>query len=402
VSDSAGFPTFAPGRRTRKGLSWWAIAWIDAMEESALEPGRLARGRTYANTGRVGPISVSPGLILAVVHGNRPQPYRTRLRLQTLDEAQWDAFLEQVGSHAGRMAALLDGDMPHDLVDAAAAAGVPLLPGLGDLDPECSCPDWGHPCKHAAALAYQAGWLLNSEPFVLLLLRGRGEDRLRRELPERNARHAGIDDTVEVPTRPRGEPARAAYRASVAPLPSPVPPPTGPPAHLVLAPSGQVDEVLLERLVQVAAHRARQLLQDPDLEPAEQAVAVAAALVGTAALEPYLAALDDDSAAAVAAWHAGGRAGLAALEQPWTPPRTDLARARAALDLAWGDDRLPELATWRNRWTLPEDRGGRRQLRYGRDGRWYPFRQRAGRWWPAGDPDTDPAVVLATLLADPG
>ncbi|HET8971350.1 MAG TPA: hypothetical protein VFN19_09845, partial [Candidatus Nanopelagicales bacterium] len=155
-------------------------------------------------------------------------------------------------------------------------------------------------------------------------------------------------------------------------------------------------------LVQVAAHRARQLLQDPDLEPAEQAVAVAAALVGTAALEPYLAALDDDSAAAVAAWHAGGRAGLAALEQPWTPPRTDLARARAALDLAWGDDRLPELATWRNRWTLPEDRGGRRQLRYGRDGRWYPFRQRAGRWWPAGDPDTDPAVVLATLLADPG
>ncbi|MEV5590131.1 SWIM zinc finger family protein [Nonomuraea pusilla] len=28
---------------------------------------------------------------------------------------------------------------------------------MGDLEPECSCPDWGHPCKHAAACRCGAG-----------------------------------------------------------------------------------------------------------------------------------------------------------------------------------------------------------------------------------------------------
>lgn len=53
-----------------------------------------------------------------------------------------------------------------------------LLPGVGDLDPECDCPDWGNPCVHAGALCYQAAWLLDADPFVLLLLRGRGREEI--------------------------------------------------------------------------------------------------------------------------------------------------------------------------------------------------------------------------------
>ncbi|OSC47127.1 hypothetical protein B5181_42380, partial [Streptomyces sp. 4F] len=71
----------------------------------------------------------------------------------------------------GHIAALLDKELPHSLADC----GVPLLPGPGDLAPQCSCPDSGHPCKHAAALCYQTARLLDADPFVLLLLRGRGE-----------------------------------------------------------------------------------------------------------------------------------------------------------------------------------------------------------------------------------
>ena len=33
-----------------------------------------------------------------------------------------------------------------------AAAGVDLLPGPGELQPRCSCPDWADPCKHSAAV----------------------------------------------------------------------------------------------------------------------------------------------------------------------------------------------------------------------------------------------------------
>jgi hypothetical protein len=35
------------------------------------------------------------------------------------------------------------------------------------------------------------------------------------------------------------------------------------------------------------------------------------------------------------------------------------------------------------------------QLRYGHDGRWYPYREYTGDWWPADDPDRDPGTALA-------
>ncbi|TLF47930.1 glycosyl hydrolase family protein, partial [Nonomuraea sp. KC401] len=47
------------------------------------------------------------------------------------------------------------------------------------------------------------------------------------------------------------------------------------------------------------------------------------------------------------------------------------------------------IESWRNRWTL-----GRLQLRYGRDGRWYPFTERDGGWWPAGPPERDPSAAV--------
>ncbi len=52
---------------------------------------------------------------------------------------------------AGHVAALLDLKMPPHLVEDAAASGVELLPGLGDLEAECDCGAWDH-CGHTAAL----------------------------------------------------------------------------------------------------------------------------------------------------------------------------------------------------------------------------------------------------------
>ncbi|MGI8576945.1 MAG: SWIM zinc finger family protein [Nocardioidaceae bacterium] len=170
-----------------RGTSWWGLAWVDAMEETSLDMGRLARGRTYANAGRVGAIVVTPGRIQAHVQGSRRVPYRSTVTVRRLDDDARERFLDEVSSRAGHLAALLDKDMPHDLVEAAAAVGVPLLPQVGDLTPHRTCPDSGYPCKHAAALCYQAAWLLDEDPFVLLLMRGRGDDDLLEELTRRNA-----------------------------------------------------------------------------------------------------------------------------------------------------------------------------------------------------------------------
>ncbi|MYY83545.1 hypothetical protein GT044_20145, partial [Streptomyces sp. SID335] len=173
--------------------SWWGNAWIDALEESALDQARLARGRTYAREGAVDTITVAPGRIVAYVHGSRPRPYRAEIRMRTMLPEHWDRFLDVVATDPARIAALLDQEMPHALADAADRADVPLLPGARELAPSCTCPDRGHPCKHAAALAYQTARLLDADPFVLLLLRGGEEQDLLDELARRNARRGAAE-----------------------------------------------------------------------------------------------------------------------------------------------------------------------------------------------------------------
>ncbi|WP_399498491.1 SWIM zinc finger family protein [Streptomyces sp. P17] len=120
------------------------------------------------------------------MQGSRRTPYRSTVQVEQLTDRQWDRLLDMIAERAANIAALLDGEMPAGLADDATAAGVPLLPGPRDLDPACSCPDWGYPCKHAAALCYQVARLLDNDPFVLLLLRGRGERELMDELGRRN------------------------------------------------------------------------------------------------------------------------------------------------------------------------------------------------------------------------
>ncbi|HEY0359248.1 MAG TPA: SWIM zinc finger family protein [Mycobacteriales bacterium] len=385
------FPAFPPGaRNTRLARSWWGNAWIRAMEDTALEPDRLARGRTYARAGRVGPITVSPGRLAAPVYGSRPSPYRAVVTVETLSDAEWERFLDGVAANAGHIAALLDRDMPHDLVDAAADLGVRLLPGIGDLEPHCTCPDWGYPCKHAAALSYQGAALLDADPFVLLLMRGRGEDELLDELQRRNARNASV---AAPPVPPAGTPAVDAYARGTPPLPAdpPDPGPLDPATRPAIAPAPGLAAHALDLLVADSAVRARALLtaeEVPVLDEWQDSVRLAATHPG------LLDRLRDPGGRlprAVRAWSYGGPAGLAALEEVWSPPRAATAGLRAALAEAAGSD----LTVWRNRWTV----GGRGvQLRYGRDGRWHPYREERDGWWPAGPPERDPAAALAELL----
>jgi uncharacterized Zn finger protein len=113
-----------------------------------------------------------------------------------LDERDRAAFVEVVAAEAGRLPALLAGELPYALVEHAEEAGVELLPYGGELQASCTCSAWVDPCPHALATAYQVAWLADADPFVLLALRGLPREDLLARLHDREARRTDVPDDV--------------------------------------------------------------------------------------------------------------------------------------------------------------------------------------------------------------
>lgn len=393
--------------------SWWGQAWLKALEDTALDLAQLKAGRRLARAGAVGAVSVRPGRITAVVKDRDGTPHRSDVLLQQLSEDEWDRFLGMAVERAGHIAALLDREMPPHLVEDAAAAGVELLPGIGDLEPECDCDAWDH-CGHTAALCYQVARLLDQDPFVLLLMRGRAERALLDELQVRSVAQAEAEETSteEQEEAQEGVAADEAYAegAILPPLPElpPVPSEPGLPPSLdtEAEPAPGLDVAAVEFLATRAAVEARRMLAEAlspghERQPVEQELTLDedAVRLAVAAPAPVAARLataagrgKDGLALAVRAWEYGGPAALFVLEEEWAPGADALARARAALDAAWDDGERPQLRGARNRWTVV---GSDAQLRQGPDGRWWPYRKERGRWAPAGPAAHDPATALA-------
>ncbi|MER5935441.1 SWIM zinc finger family protein [Streptomyces sp. NPDC002054] len=387
------FDSVPPGTEP---TSWWGRAWTAALEELSRDSARLTRGLAYADSGQVDAITVTPGRLVAYVRGSRPRPYRTELALTPFTDEEWRDLLTSLAADPAALAALVEREIPRSLADR-------ILPGPGDLLPRCSCPDVAHPpCKHAAALCYRAARLLDQDPFVLLLLRGRGERELLEELTRRNAALAARERPDSAPDFP-GVPARTALARPLTPLPVPPGPPTAPGAPPAYPPDpAGPDPLALDQLATDAAARARTLLgtgEDPyaGLTLWQDAVRLASAhptagLTTTARrlyrdLAHATGRTTTDLARAAAAWRQGGPAGLAALDEPWDPPAGPFDRARPALLAAGQGPFRPH----RNQLT-----SATRQLRLGRDGLWYAYESRPSTtdWWPTGTPSPNPLHAL--------
>ncbi|MFI7412679.1 SWF or SNF family helicase [Streptomyces sp. NPDC049627] len=421
------FAALPPAHGRGFAQTWWGQAWQRALEETALDSQQLKAGRRLARAGAVGAVSVRPGRITAVVQGRDRTAYRADVLLEELPAQQWDRFLDMTVERSGHVAALLDRDMPPHLVEDAAATGIELLPGMGDLEPECGCGAWDH-CGHTAALCYQVARLLDQDPFVLLLMRGRGERDLLDDLQARSAAPTGIPSGPSGPSGPPGpsassEPdgvdAAEAYATGdiLPPLPAlpelPAEPGAPPSLDTETSPAAGVDPAALEFLAARTAAEAHRMLVEALRTGPEQRVADAeltfaqdtVRLAAGSPAEDVAERLADGSergreglATAVRAWRLGGVAAVSVLDEDWTVEGEALARARAALESAWDEDEQPPLRAEGNRWTVV---GAPSQLRLGRDGRWWPYREEHGRWVPAGGPAQDPATALASAQLAP-
>jgi uncharacterized Zn finger protein len=391
-----------PRRRRGFGLTWWGEAWVTALEQRArLDPNRLPRGRSYARGGTVGELAIGPGEVRAAVQGRRVRPYQVRVRVRVLDAAEWDRVLDAIATQIGHAAALLDGELLPEVADDVRGAGTDLLPGPGELQPRCSCPDWADPCKHAAAVCYLVAGALDADPFSLLLLRGRRREEVLAALRARRG-SAGATAPPAGPSPPAADPgvnAREAYRRALAPLPAPPLPPQRPGQPAVLpvdpSPGAGLRPEDLAALAADAAARAFQLATgsgdgglslDLEADLARRAAGLLGTGRGLAELAASAGMPSRELLGWAVTWQRAGRGGLDALRTTWQPAATDLVEGRAALDRLDGQDAV---RAWRNRLTC-----GGLQLRLGGDGQWYRFVRSGSAWTLDGPAAPEPSALV--------
>lgn len=406
------FAAMPPARGRGFAQTWWGRAWLGALEDTALDGAAVKAGRGLARAGGVGAVTVRPGRVTAVVRDRGGAAHRADVLVPELSDAQWGRLLDLAVERAGHLAALLDGELPSLLIEDAAVRGIDLLPGLGDLEPECDCGAWDH-CGHTAALCHQVARLLDDDPFVLLMMRGRGKRAFLEQL------HVRSTAPGEEPAESVGVDAMEAWAASdiLPPLPDlpnlPDVPGKPPSFDAESAPALGIDPTALRYLARRTAVEAHRLLAQALHGSGEERTVAKALTVRQDAVrladETAPDAVADRLAegsgrdldgleTAVRAWRLGGAAALAVLDEKWQVDEVALARARVALEQAWEWVERPSFRTDGNHWTVV---GEGVQLRLDQQGHWWPYRQEGRRWVPAGTADRDPAAALAVARIDP-
>lgn len=426
-------PAPVPGQR-KPTAGPWGILWIAALESprgpDSGQAARLDRARTYARRGAVGDITVRAGELSARVTGSRHRPYKVTLRVPELPEAEADRLLEAWAADAEAAAELSRGQLGEATARIAVAEDIALVPGLGLIGYACTCPDWGLPCKHAAAVSYQYARAIDARPDALLLLRGHHLDFVREaaalRCAERESAAAEQAPEEAAPTRAgaaRGVPAaevfaRAGQEGGLPPLPELPAPASGPVTVGPFPDPGHEDSLVapdrLRTLADDAAHRAADayshaiatggapagrlwLAADPWLDTVRRAARAS----GDPHIVDRLLNGSDQARArlarASAAWKHGGQPALAVLDGGQVPPRAAESMARERLLTR----PLPGLSGP----PLLRRTGGRLQLvgrdvevRYGPDGRWYPFSKQSGQWRPTGPPSEDAVEAVRRAL----
>jgi len=184
----------ARSQRGAFATSWWAQRWIAALER-LVDSGRLSRGRSYARKGQVLSIEETKDGIAARVQGSQRSPYKIKIQITPLSDAQWERVFDALAEQAIFTAQLLAGEMPQEIESAFELAKVSLFPDKrSELKTDCSCPDYSNPCKHIAATHYILGEMFDEDPFLIFRLRGRTQEQVMAALRQRRS---GEEETSE-------------------------------------------------------------------------------------------------------------------------------------------------------------------------------------------------------------
>jgi uncharacterized Zn finger protein len=172
--------------------TWWGKVFIAALE-SFTDSGRLQRGRSYANGGKVKSFEIDGNQITAKVRGSinpyfgvyKEPTYNISLEITPIAKSKWNLVVDKLSSKASTVSRLLLNEVPENIEASFAELGLHLLPhSQQDFTTRCSCPDYANPCKHIAGVYYLVASQLDDNPFLLFELRGLSKSQLQAKLAQ--------------------------------------------------------------------------------------------------------------------------------------------------------------------------------------------------------------------------
>ncbi|MFD0699604.1 DEAD/DEAH box helicase [Myroides pelagicus] len=154
------------------GKTWWGKQWLQALSD--IDNGnRLPRGATYARKGAVESIDIKSNVILALVSGSRPKPYKVEVKVPEFNNSNQEKFIKALINKPYIISKFLNRELDPLVLSIAKQAGVSIFPKKwSDLQMKCSCPDYAVPCKHIAAVIYKISQEIDNNPFLVFELHG--------------------------------------------------------------------------------------------------------------------------------------------------------------------------------------------------------------------------------------
>ena len=167
-SGLAASPIVLEGRTIAR--TFWGKSWCDNLEAYSDFENRLPRGRTYVRNGSVVDLQISHVKVSALVSGS--ELYKIEVKIKPLKPELWKSIQTECAGKIDSLIELLQGKLSSAVMQIVTRHEKGLFPTPGEIDLNCSCPDWADLCKHVAASLYGVGAMLDRNPALLFVLRG--------------------------------------------------------------------------------------------------------------------------------------------------------------------------------------------------------------------------------------
>ncbi|MCL2411256.1 MAG: DEAD/DEAH box helicase, partial [Treponema sp.] len=152
------------------GVTPWGRWFIDILDSYKMGE-RLERGRRYANAGKVLSLELTEGRAAAKVEGKSSPFYRVSISFSPLKDAE--KVYDMIERDLPLLAQIASGELPETFLHKLKKEGINLIPThWREMRRFCTCPDYGDPCKHMAALYYIIAREIDANPQALFRLRG--------------------------------------------------------------------------------------------------------------------------------------------------------------------------------------------------------------------------------------